>query len=216
LTLSSVSTKTIILDGSAQAEIERAAGLLVSGQLVAFVTDTLYGVGSSIHDEEAIRGLFAAKERPIEKGIPILLADAGDVDQVATRIPEVARRYMARYWPGPLTIIVPRRPGLPDILAPGDSVAVRVPDHPLARRFIRAAGGAVAATSANLSDQPPAQNAAEALAALDGRIAVVLDGGPVHVGRASTIVDCTVNPPRVLRQGPIPASELAGGETGET
>jgi len=210
MTLSSIGIQTKLLQANTPGAVEEAASLILAGGLVAFPTDTVYGVGSSIADEQAIERLFEAKERPLDKGIPILLADAQDMDLVAVRLPEVARGFMARFWPGPLTIIVPRRPELPAILAPGDSLAVRVPDHPLARRFIRAAGGAVAATSANLSGQPPAQDAAEALAALEGRIAAVLDGGPVRVGQASTIVDCTVSPPRIVRQGPIPASVLTG------
>lgn len=216
MTLSSIGTQTIILEANAPGAIEQAAGLILAGDLVAFPTDTLYGVGSSVADERAIRRLFEAKERPLDKGIPILVADAEDVAQVAVRVPQAARDLMARFWPGPLTIIVPRRPGLPDVLAPGESVAVRMPDHPLARRFIRAAGGALAATSANLSGQPPAQDAAEALAALAGRIAAVLDGGPVRVGQASTIVDCTVSPARVLRRGPIPESALTGVTGGQS
>jgi L-threonylcarbamoyladenylate synthase len=207
--LDSIGTHTNLLKADAPGAVEQAAGLILAGRLVAFPTDTVYGVGSSIVDEGAIRRLFEAKERPLDKGIPILLADAEDVAQVANRVPGLARAFMARFWPGPLTIIVPRQPGLPAILAPGDSVAVRVPDHSLARRFIRAAGGAVAATSANLSGQRPAQNAAEALAALDGRIAAVLDGGPVQVGQASTVVDCTVSPPRILRPGPVSAKALS-------
>jgi L-threonylcarbamoyladenylate synthase len=206
--LNSAIMKTITLDAGAPGAVEQAASLLMAGELIAFPTDTLYGVGSSVADGRAIQGLFEAKERSLDKGIPILLAGAEDVDKVATDVPEIARAFMARYWPGPLTIIVPRRAGLPAILAPGAAVAVRVPDHPVARHFIGAAGGAVAATSANLSGRRPALNAAEALAALDGRIAAVLDGGPVHVGQASTIVDCTASPPRIIRQGPIPAQAL--------
>jgi L-threonylcarbamoyladenylate synthase len=208
--LNSIGTQTKLLKADAPGAIEEAAGLILAGQLVAFPTDTVYGVGSSIADERAIGQLFEAKDRPLDKGIPILLAEAQDVDQVATSVSELARDFMARFWPGPLTIIVPRRPGLPAVLAPGDSLAVRVPDHPVARRFIRAAGGAVAATSANRSGKRPAQNAAEALAALDGRIAAILDGGPVPVGQASTIIDCTVSPPKIVRPGPIPASALTG------
>jgi L-threonylcarbamoyladenylate synthase len=201
--------ETRLLDANAPDAIREAADFVRAGQLVAFPTDTLYGVGSSVDDGRAISRLFLAKERSLAKGIPILLADAGDVDLVAADVPPVARDFMARFWPGPLTIIVARRPGLPAVLAPGNSVAVRVPDHPVARRFIRAAGGAVAATSANLSGRQPALNAGEAMAALGGRIAAVLDGGPVRVGQASTIVNCTADPPLIVRQGPIPAAVLS-------
>lgn len=207
--LNSMAMQTVILDALKPEDIAEASRLLVAGELVAFPTDTVYGVGASIASDAAIRRLFDAKERMLDKGIPILLAEASNVDQVATGISELARIFMAQFWPGPLTIIVPRRPELPAVLAPGNSVAVRVPDHDLARRFIRASGGAVAATSANVSGHRPALSASEALAALGGRIAAVLDGGAVHVGQASTIVDCTVNPPKIIRQGPIAAATLS-------
>ena len=161
--LSSTAKQTVILEANAPEATAEAARLLVAGELVAFPTDTLYGVGASVSDAAAIQRLFQAKQRPLDKGIPILLAEAADVDQVATGVSELARSFMARYWPGPLTIVVRRHPELPPILAPGDTIAVRVPDHDLARRLIRAAGGAVAATSANLSGQRPALNAEEAL-----------------------------------------------------
>lgn len=208
--------ETIVLNAKTPDAIEKAARLLLAGHLVAFPTDTLYGVGSSIADDRAIRELFVAKERALDKGIPVLLADATDVERVAADVPQVARDFMARYWPGPLTIIVSRLAGLPAALAPGSSVAVRVPDHPVARRLIRAAGGAVAATSANLSGRRPALDANEAFAVLDGRIAAVLDGGPVRLGQASTIVDCTVSPPQIVRQGPIAAATLLEGAVSQS
>lgn len=206
--------ETRILSADQEESVANAARLLKAGELVAFPTDTLYGVGAAVDDDNAIRQLFEVKERSLSKGIPVLLASSADVEQVGAGIPALARSLMDRYWPGPLTIIVHRRAGLPGVLAPGDTVAVRVPDHDLARRFIRAAGGAVAASSANLSGQQPALTAAEALAALGGRVAAVLDGGPVHVGQASTIIDCTVSPPELVRQGPIPGEALLGTAVG--
>ena len=201
---------TLILSADQKNAIEKAARLLNEGQLVAFPTDTLYGVGASFVDDGPVRRLFEVKERSLDQGIPILLASSSDVELVAVNIPDLARSLMARYWPGPLTVIVPRRPGLPEVLAPGATIAVRVPDHDLARRFIHAAGGAIAASSANLSGRRPALTAAEALAALGGRVAAILDGGPVRVGQASTIIDCTVTPPKIVRQGPIAIEALSG------
>ena len=131
-----------------------------------------------------------------------------DVAHVAGIIPPAAAALMAHFWPGPLTLIVPRRPELPANLSPDDTIAVRVPDHALARALIRAAGGAVAATSANVSGQPPARAADEALAVLGGRVAAVLDDGPSPGGMASTVVDCTVDPPVVRRAGPLTAADL--------
>jgi L-threonylcarbamoyladenylate synthase len=206
--LSAVAMKTDLLNADLPGAMEEAARLLGCGELVAFPTDTLYGVGASLFDGDAVRRLYEVKERPLTKGIPVLLADAQNVDQVAISLSDQARALMARFWPGPLTMIVTRRAGLPAILAPGDTIAIRLPDHALARRLFRAAGGAVATSSANLSGSRPALTAAEALAAFDGRIAAILDGGPVRLGQASTIVDCTVTPPRIIRQGPIPAEAL--------
>ncbi len=191
--------------------IETAAASLKNGRLIAFPTDTVYGVGANPFDENAIARLYAVKERPFSKAIPVLLATLDDVAQVAVNVPPVAHELMAQHWPGALTIIVPRRPDLPANLSPNDTIAVRVPDSATARAFIQAAGGAVAATSANRTGEPPAETAAMALAALDGGITAVLDGGadltgfgkPVRSTPPSTIIDCTQSPPRILRQGGI-------------
>ena len=196
------------LDAADPTAIPAAADLLRRGLPVVLPTDTVYGVGVLPFDAAAIDLLYAIKGRPAEKGIPILLGDVADVAHVAGIIPPAAAALMAHFWPGPLTLIVPRRPELPANLSPDDTIAVRVPDHALARALIRAAGGAVAATSANVSGQPPARAADEALAVLGGRVAAVLDDGPSPGGVASTVVDCTVDPPVVRRAGPLTAADL--------
>ena len=196
------------LDAADPTAIAAAAELLRRGLPVVLPTDTVYGVGVLPFDAAAIDRLYAIKGRPAEKGIPILLGDVADVAYVAGLIPPAAAALMAHFWPGPLTLIVPRRPELPANLSPDDTIAVRVPDHAVARALIRAAGGAVAATSANVSGQPPACAADEALAALGGRVAAVLDDGPSPGGVASTVVDCTVDPPVVRRAGPLTAADL--------
>jgi L-threonylcarbamoyladenylate synthase len=211
ITANDESTTTLRLGAADPAAIATAVVWLRRGLPVVFPTDTVYGVGVLPFDAVAIDRLYAAKGRPAEKGIPVLLADAADVGQVAGNVGPGARALMARFWPGPLTLVVPRRPELPANLSPDDTVAVRVPDHAVARALIRAAGGAVAATSANVSGQPPARSADEALASLGGRVAVVLDDGPSPGGLASTVVDCTVEPPVVLRAGPLSATELGVG-----
>lgn len=195
--------KTQYLRAGEPGALELAAALLREGELVVFPTDTVYGVGALAHDAAAIARLFEAKERSLQKGIPILLAEVEALGQVVRETPAVAQFLIGRYWPGPLTLVLPRQPTLPDNLAPDDRVAVRVPDSAVARDLIRRAGGAVATTSANLSGAPPARTAEEALAALGGRVAAVLDGGAAPGGVASTVVDCTVDPPAVLREGPI-------------
>jgi L-threonylcarbamoyladenylate synthase len=208
-----MSMRTEILPANQPGAIERAAKLLRQGQLVVFPTDTLYGIGANPFDSAAIDLLYRTKSRPLDKGIPVLLADAQDLSKLVNEVPEVARPLIARYWPGPLTLILPRRADLPKALSPGEGLAVRVPDHDIARRFIRAAGGAVATSSANRSGEKAALDAAQAFAALGGSVAAIIDGGRVQYGAASTILDCTSSPPRLLRQGPIAAKNLPLAET---
>lgn len=186
-----------------------AANWLQQGHLIAFPTDTVYGVGVDAFNSTAVGRLFQVKERPLSKGIPILLADFTDLDQVARDVSAVARHFIERFWPGPLTLIVPRHPDLPAIISPNEGIAVRIPDNDVARALIRAAGGAVAATSANRTGQPPAQSGQEVMAALGGMITAVLNDGPSPGGRPSTIVDCMTGTPTILREGPITAADLA-------
>ncbi len=184
--------------------IEQTADALINGRLIVFPTDTVYGVGANPFDENGIARLYAAKERPLHKGIPVLLASSEDAVQVAEKLSPFARQLMNEHWPGALTLIVPRRSDLPPNLSPNGTIAIRVPDSAAARAFISAAGGAVAATSANRSGEPPAQTAAMALAALAGRVTAVLDDGELHNTQPpSTIIDCTPLPPKILRQGSV-------------
>jgi L-threonylcarbamoyladenylate synthase len=195
--------KTRRLNPQVSGAITEAAALLRQGELVAFPTDTLYGVGCDAFNAEAIERLYAIKERPSEKGIPILLADGDDLDKVALAIPAIALTLIERFWPGPLTLIVPKKTSLPANLSPNEGIAVRLPAHQIARHLIREAGGAIATSSANVSGAEPARNGDEAWQALAGRVAAVVDGGPVRHGLSSTIVDCTVAPPRLIRPGPL-------------
>lgn len=199
--------QTLHLHADDHAAIQAAAELLRFGLPVVFPTDTVYGVGV-LPEAEAVARLYALKGRPAEKGIPILLADAADLERVATGISAAGRALMERFWPGPLTLVCRRQAHLPAILAPDNTIAVRVPDHPVARALIRAAGGAVATSSANRSGEEPTQSGTAALAALGGRVAAVLDDGPSPGGVASTVVDCTGERPVILRAGPLLAAEL--------
>ncbi|MEJ2750949.1 MAG: L-threonylcarbamoyladenylate synthase, partial [Anaerolineae bacterium] len=180
--------ETHLLNAQQPDAVAQAADWLRQGQLVAFPTDTVYGVGADAFNAAAIEQLYEAKQRSLSKGIPILLADPADLDKVTHDVPDVVRQLMARFWPGPLTLIVPRHPDLPANISPNKGIAVRIPDCDVARALIRAAGGAVAATSANQSGQPPAQTGAEALAALKGLVTAVLDDGPAPGGIPSTII----------------------------
>lgn len=191
------------LDGFQPAAITHGAQLLQAGRTVVFPTDTVYGVGTGAFNEEGIQRIYEAKVRETTKGIPILLADLADLEQVAHDISPAAWELATQHWPGALTLIVPKNRQLPANISPNHGIAVRIPNHELCRELIRQAGGAVATTSANLSGQPAAQSAAEALAQLNGRVAAVIDGGPASGGIPSTIVSTLADKPVVLRQGPI-------------
>ena len=192
-----------------QSSLNRAAELLCAGQLVAFPTDTVYGVGAPVFDAEAVASIYIAKERPPGKAIPVLIADVFDLSRIALSVPDAARALMARFWPGGLTLVLPKRPEVPEIVSRDETVAVRIPDLDLTRTLMRLTGP-IAATSANRSEQPSPVTAADVMTQLGGRIAAVLDGGACPGGVPSTVVDCVAWPPRVLRQGALTAAVLRG------
>jgi len=199
-------TKRLGIDPAGIAE---AADVLTQGGIVAFPTDTVYGVGADVRQPEAIAALYEIKGRPLNKAIPVLLARAQDLCGVAQEVPESAWRLAERFWPGALTLVVRCAFSLPPILtAGGSTVAVRVPDHPVVRALIEGLGAPLAATSANISGWPSPVTADGVLAQLEGSIAVLLDGGPCPGGKPSTLVDLTVTPVRILRPGPITADEI--------
>lgn len=202
-------TKTEILPADVPDNIQRAANILENGGLVAFPTDTVYGVAAHGFQPAAIERLFEAKERPRTKAIALLVADAGDLSRVTRRVPEAAWRLAERFWPGALTLIVPRADDVPPILTGGgDSVAVRMPDHPVALSVIAAAGAPLATTSANLSGGPDPVTAGDVLRDLGGRIDLILDGGACPGGVPSTVLDLTTEPPMIRREGPIDQEAL--------
>jgi L-threonylcarbamoyladenylate synthase len=186
----------------------RAAAVIRGGGLIVLPTDTVYGVAADLWQPDAVAALYAAKRRPPDRAIPILLSAGDEIDQVAERVPEAARRLAAAFWPGPLTVVVPKRPTVPEIVSALPTVGVRVPDHDAARAAIRACGGALAVTSANLSDRPSARTAGEAASALGAAVDLVLDGGPAPGGTPSTVVDVMGGTLRVLRPGPISEAAL--------
>jgi len=181
---------------------------LAQGELVVFPTDTVYGVGVDAFNAEAIMKLYDVKQRPLTKGIPILLADLDDIAKVATAIPAAAQIAIENHWPGPLTIIVPKHPNLPDCISPNQGIALRIPDNEAARALIRAAGGALATSSANLSGHKPAGDGASALENLRGRVSAVLDGGPTPGNTPSTIINFLGQEPTIIRQGSISTQQL--------
>ena len=199
--------KTEILSATSSDAITRALEILRAGGLVAFPTDTVYGVGALAFDGKAVESIYTAKDRPIAKAIPVLIGDIGDLDKVAISIPSTALKLASRFWPGPLTILVPKKQELPEAVSATSTIGVRVPDHDTARALLRAAGP-MAVTSANLSGRASPTTAEEVLAQLGGRIELIIDGGKTPGGVPSTLVDCTGDEIRVLREGPITEEEL--------
>lgn len=198
---------TVVIRADSPDAISRALEILHRGGLVAFPTDTVYGVGALVYDGKAIESIYVAKDRPIEKAIPVLIADAEDMDKVGTDIPDIARRIAARFFPGPLTCIIPKQPTLPSSVSAASTVGVRAPDHEVARALLRTAGP-MAVTSANISGQPSPSTAEEVFAQLNGRIELIIDGGKTPGGVPSTVVDCTSDEIKILREGPISLAEI--------
>jgi len=188
-------------------EIQAALEILKSGGLVAFPTDTVYGVGALAFDDNAIKSIYTAKDRPIEKAIPILIADVDDLPLVADSIPDSARILAGRFFPGALTLVIPKKDSLPPSVSSTPTVAVRVPDNEDARNLLRAAGP-MAVTSANLSGRESPRTAQEVFAQLGGRIPLILDGGKTRGGVPSTLADCTQKTIEILREGPISREEI--------
>ena len=187
-----------------EAGIARAAAILRDGGLVAFPTDTVYGVAVARSRADRLDALFALKARPVERRIPVLVASLGDVEAAGFLIDDRLQSLADRWWPGPLSVVLAPVDG-------GETVAFRVPDHPVTLALI-AAAGPLLATSANVSDEPDTLGADEVLIAFATRqdeLDAVLDGGPVPGGVPSTVVDLSLSPARILRHGPVSAEQLA-------
>lgn len=181
----------------------RAAAVIRAGGLVVFPTDTVYGVGCDPYNRAAIERIYAAKGREHTKAIPLLLSGVEEIGKVALSVPSSAAMLGKAFWPGALTLVVPRGADLPAELGGGATIAIRVPGLVAARAFIAACGGALATTSANLSGQPDALDARQACEYLGNSVDLVIDGGMSGETLPSTLVDCTATPPRILRQGAI-------------
>ncbi len=184
--------------------IDRAAEVLRRGGLVAFPTETVYGLGANALDGAAVGRIFDAKGRPATNPIIVHIGDMFGVLNVAAEWSETAARLAARFWPGPLTLVVPKTERIPSIVtAGGPTVALRCPNHPVAQALIRAAGVPIAAPSANRSTELSPTRGEHVLKSLNGRIDILLDGGPCSAGIESTVVDVTGTRPCLLRPGPI-------------
>jgi L-threonylcarbamoyladenylate synthase len=187
--------------------IPTALEYIRSGQLVAFPTDTVYGLAADLFNPDAIEKLYQVKEREHLKAIPVLLSSPAALDKVTLHMNRLARKLADRFWPGPLTLVVPVHPGLPKNLSPQPTVGVRMPDHPDALALLEACGP-LAVTSANLSGQENTLTADQVFAQLAGRIPLIMDGGKTPGGAPSTVVDCTGPDPAILRPGPIALEDI--------
>lgn len=191
-------------------EIEKAGAVIRAGGIVAFPTETVYGLGANALDVDAARRIFAAKGRPQDNPLIAHIADIAMLDALCHDIPDAARRIAARFWPGPLTMALPKRPIVPDTVTAGlPTVGVRYPSHPVAQALIRAAGVPVAAPSANRSGKPSPTTFAHVLADMDGRIDGIIDGGNADVGVESTFIEFSGGKVRILRPGYITPEDLA-------
>ena len=184
--------------------VAAAADVIRRGGLVAFPTETVYGLGADGLNEDAVRRVYAAKGRPEGRGLILHVTSSAALAELAESVPEAARELAEEFWPGPLTLMVARGARVPrTVCGGGDSVAVRAPDHPVAQALIRASGRPIAAPSANRSGHLSPTEARHVLADLDGAIDLVLDGGACPLGIESTIVDVVATPPRIVRPGAV-------------
>jgi L-threonylcarbamoyladenylate synthase len=200
---------TVTRDAIPASAIIEAARVLREGGLVAFPTETVYGLGANALDDDAVRAIFAAKERALDDPLIVHISDAPGLAGVARDVPPLAESLAAAFWPGPLSIVLERGPAISPAVSAGlSTVAVRVPAHPVAAALIREAGVPVAAPSANRFMRTSATTAAHVLEDLDGRIDIILDGGPSDAGIESTVVAVEGDTVRILRKGAITAEQI--------
>ncbi len=189
--------------------VSEAAILLKAGKLVVFPTDTVYGMGADAFNKEAVGRIFAAKKRDANKPLQVLIAQKSDLQAIAKDQSEILERLASEFWPGPLTLVMLAKADFPSRVRCGrETIGVRMPAHPVALKLIEAFGAPVAATSANISGSPDPVNAEEVMDYLGDKVALILDGGPTPGGIPSTVLDISVQPPVVLRQGKLSSEDL--------
>jgi len=208
-----MSPQTFVMKVSPRAPQKRliltAAEVLRRGGLVAFPTETVYGLGADALNADAVKQIFVAKGRPLDNPIIVHVASEADLRALTTHIPQRARVLIDRFWPGPLTLILRKSPAVPDDVTCGlDTVAVRMPQNKIALALINALGHPIAAPSANLSGRPSGTTAGHVLQDFAGKIDMILDGGPVAVGVESTVLDLSRKPPAILRPGAVTQEDL--------
>jgi L-threonylcarbamoyladenylate synthase len=198
-----------VLKADAAGALAEAVAVLKGSGLVAYPSDTVYGLGAAASDERAVARVFAVKGRPSEKALPLLLADVEDMAPLCAEVPATARLLAERFWPGPLTLVLRRSPAFQSAaLGGGENVAVRVPDHPFLRELIRALGGPLTGTSANRSGRPSCRTAQEVQRELGDAVELIIYGGSSKAGQESTVVDITTDALKMLREGAISRREI--------
>lgn len=198
-------------DGLAERDLAAVVTALGAGRAIVYPTETFYGLGARALDEAAVEHVQAIKGRPDGKPFPVLVSDLAMLGRLASRIPRVAERLIERYRPGALTVILPAKPGLPArVVGAGGTIACRISSSPIATQLVRALGEPLVATSANISGRTSARTAAEAAQQVGRAVAFIVDGGVLPGQLGSTIVDGTVDPPRIVRAGDLDV-DLAGG-----
>ena len=191
-----------------QEQVENGVKILKQGGILAFPTDTVYGLGADAFNPQAVQRIYEVKKRPKQLAFPLLIADMSQLAAVAEPISGIACSLARHFWPGGLTLVLPKAASLPDYLATGTSIAVRVPDHPICLALIRCLGKPIIGTSANITGRPATLTADEVRQQLGDKVDLIIDGGKCPCGSESTIVDVTHEVPVILRQGIIPADEI--------
>jgi L-threonylcarbamoyladenylate synthase len=200
-------TKKLLL--SIQRQVEQGISILKEGGIVAFPTDTVYGLGAAVNLPQAVARVYEIKGRPQNMPLPILLADKSQIEEVAELVPEIAWLLAEKFLPGALTIVLLKSKSVPDIVSGGGkTVALRIPNHPIPLALARGVGTPIIGTSANLSGKPSALTAEEVYNQLNNKVDLIINGGRCPGGKESTIVDLTGEAPVVLREGAIPREEL--------
>ena len=201
--------KTLIIENTDEKSLSVAGEIIKDGGIVAFPTETVYGLGANAYDTAAVDKIYVAKGRPSDNPLIVHLADAADIPKVAREIPENAKKLIEKFAPGPFTLILKKQPDIPDKVTAGlDTVGVRIPQNEAARSFIKASGVPIAAPSANISGKPSPTKAEHAIADLDGRVDAIICGGNSAVGVESSIIDVTGEIPVILRPGGITAEDI--------
>ena len=196
-------------DEQLRPQIEKAVGLLAKGGVVSLPTDTLYGLAAAATHPEAVERVFRIKRRPADMALPILLADSSEISRYAEEVPELARRLVEQFYPGPLTMVLRHNGSLPSSVTGGEStIALRIPNHCVPRAIVRALGTAITGTSANHSGMPGLTTASAVRKQLGADVDLVIDGGECKVGVASTVIDLSQPEAMILREGVISKQQI--------